>query len=61
MDDIQILEEFHSGLYGKVFRAIQKPLGRVVAVKIIKSGMKSVDALAHAAPLARVSHPDGVD
>ena len=56
-DGIEILDDIDSGLYGKVYRAIQQPLGRQVAVKIIKTDMNSADALAHAAPLARVNHP----
>lgn len=56
-DGIEILERIDSGLYGSVYRAIQRPLGRHVAVKIIKTELQAADALAHAAPLARVSHP----
>ncbi len=56
-DEIEIVERIDSGLYGSVYRAIQKSLGRQVAVKIIKTELKSADALAHAAPLARVNHP----
>lgn len=55
-EGIEILERIDSGLYGSVYRAIQRPLGRQVAVKIIKTELKSADALAHAAPLARVNH-----
>lgn len=54
---IEIIERVDSGLYGSVYRAIQQPLGRLVAVKIIKTNLKTADALQHAAPLARVSHP----
>lgn len=56
-DSIEILERVDSGLYGSVYRAVQRPLGRHVAVKIIKTDLKSADALAHAAQLARVNHP----
>ncbi len=56
-DEIEILERIDSGLYGSVYRAIQQPLGRHVAVKIIKTELKTADALAHAVPLARVNHP----
>lgn len=56
-EEIEVLDRLDSGLYGKVYRAIQKPLGRQVAVKIIKTEGKSADALAHAAPLARANHP----
>ena len=56
-EGIEILDRIDSGLYGSVYRAVQRPLGRHVAVKIIKTELKSADALAHAAPLARVNHP----
>jgi len=56
-DTIEICERVDSGLYGSVYRAIQKPFGRQVAVKIIKTDLKAADALSHAAPLARINHP----
>ncbi|MDP1562914.1 MAG: ATP-binding protein [Pirellulaceae bacterium] len=56
-DSIEIRERIDSGLYGSVYRAVQKPFGRQVAVKIIKTEGNKADALAHAAPLARVNHP----
>jgi serine/threonine protein kinase len=54
---IEIIERIDSGLYGSVYRAIQHPLGREVAVKIIKTDMQTADALQHATPLARINHP----
>lgn len=54
---IEIVEHVDSGLYGSVYRAIQQPLGRQVAVKIIKTDLNTADALRHASPLARVNHP----
>ena len=36
-DSIEIRERIDSGLYGSVYRAVQQPFGRQVAVKIIKS------------------------
>ncbi len=55
---IEILERVDSGLYGSVYRAIQQPFGRQVAVKIIKPDMPNVaDALAHGKLLARANHP----
>lgn len=56
-EDIEIHDRIESGFYGSVYRATQKSLGRQVAVKIIKTEMNAADALAHAKPLARVSHP----
>lgn len=56
-DSIEIRERIDSGLYGSVYRAVQQPFGRQVAVKIIKTEGKKADALAHAVPLARVNHP----
>jgi len=56
-EGIEIHERIDSGLYGSVYRATQQPLGRQVAVKIIKTDLKTADALAHAAPLARANHP----
>lgn len=56
-DEIEILEHIDSGLYGSVYRATQQSLGRQVAVKIIKTDLAAADALAHAAPLARMNHP----
>lgn len=44
-DGIELLDRIDSGLYGSVYRAIQRPLGRHVAVKIIKTELKSADAL----------------
>lgn len=55
---IEILEPVDSGLYGSVYRAIQQPFGRQVAVKIIKPDMpNAADALAHGKLLARANHP----
>lgn len=56
-DRIEIQERFDSGLFGSVYRAIQKPFGRQVAVKVIKIEGGKADALAHALPLASVNHP----
>ena len=39
-----------------MYRAKQQSLDRQVAVKIIKTDLKAADALAHAAPLARMNH-----
>lgn len=56
-DRIEIQERVDSGLFGSVYRAIQKPFGRQVAVKVIKIEGGKADALAHALPLASVNHP----
>jgi ATP-dependent DNA helicase RecG len=56
-DRIEIQERVDSGLFGSVYRAIQQPFGRQVAVKIIKIEGHKGDALAHAIPLASVNHP----
>jgi ATP-dependent DNA helicase RecG len=56
-DRIEIQERVDSGLFGSVYRAIQQPFGRQVAVKIIKIEGNKADALAHALPLASVNHP----
>ena len=56
-DRIEIHERIDSGLFGSVYRAIQQPFGRQVAVKIIKIEGNKADALAHAMPLASVNHP----
>lgn len=56
-DEIEILDNVNSGLYGRVYRALQHPFGRQVAVKIIKTDLKSAGPLAHASPLAQVNHP----
>jgi Protein kinase domain len=57
---LEILEQIDSGLYGRVFRARQVDLDRVVAVKIIKpEHSHRADAVAHAKALARVGvHPN---
>lgn len=57
---LEILEQVDSGLYGKVFRARQVELDRIVAVKIIKPEFSHVtDAVGHAKALARVGlHPN---
>jgi hypothetical protein len=57
---LEILEQVDSGLYGRVFRARQIDLDRVVAVKVIKQEYSHcADAVAHAKALARVGvHPN---
>ncbi len=59
---LEILEQIDSGLYGRVFRARQSELDRVVAVKVIRSEYSHrVDAVGHAKALARVGvHPNVV-
>jgi ATP-dependent DNA helicase RecG len=56
-DRIEIQERVNSGLFGTVYRAIQQPFARQVAIKIIKIEGSKADALAHAVPLASVNHP----
>ncbi|MDP7016586.1 MAG: protein kinase [Pirellulaceae bacterium] len=57
---IEILEEVDSGLYGKVYKAHQTHLDRIVAVKIIKpEWTHKADAVEHAGKLAKVDrHPN---
>jgi len=55
---IEIVETIDSGLYGKVYKGVQSPLNRDVAVKIIKDcGKRTADVIAHARLLTRVQHP----
>lgn len=58
--ELEIIGQVDSGLYGKVFRARQIGLDRVVAVKIIKPEYAHrADPVAHAKALARVGpHPN---
>lgn len=60
--NLQVLELIDSGLYGRVFRARQLDLDRVVAVKIIKPEYSHrANAVGHAKALARVGvHPNVV-
>lgn len=57
---IEIIEEIGSGLYGKVYKARQADLDRIVAVKIIKPEWNHrADAIEHARKLAKVDkHPN---
>jgi tRNA A-37 threonylcarbamoyl transferase component Bud32 len=57
---LEILEQVDSGLYGRVFRARQVNLDRIVAVKVIKQEYSQhADAVEHARALARVGvHPN---
>jgi hypothetical protein len=58
--NLEILEQIDSGLYGRVFRARQIDLDRLVAVKVIKQEFaQHADAIEHARALARVGiHPN---
>jgi len=57
---LEILEKIDSGLYGRVFKARQADLDRIVAVKVIKREYAhQADAVEHARALARVgAHPN---
>jgi hypothetical protein len=56
---LKILGQVDSGLYGIVYRALQMPLEREVAVKVIRRDMpNAADAMAHAKALIRAgNHP----
>lgn len=57
LNHIEILEPINSGLYGRVYKGIQKNLDRIVAIKIIKeSGKRTADVIAHAKLLTRTQH-----
>ena len=58
LNEIEILETINSGLYGRVYKGIQKKLERIVAIKIIKeTERKTADVIAHAKLLIRTQHP----
>ena len=58
LNEIEILETINSGLYGRVYKGIQKKLDRIVAIKIIKvTERKTADVIAHAKLLTRTQHP----
>ena len=58
LNTIEIVESVDSGLYGKVYKGLQSPLNRYVAVKIIKDcDAQTADVVEHARLLTRVQHP----
>ncbi len=54
-DRLTLIGAIDSGLYGRVYKAEQVNLGRIVAVKIIKPDFPDVaDAIAHAKKLVQI-------
>jgi len=65
LGDFSLLEEIGRGGMGVVYRAIQRPLGRVVAIKVLPANLaltpRQIDRfLREARAVARLSHPNVV-
>ncbi|HTB74851.1 MAG TPA: serine/threonine-protein kinase, partial [Polyangiaceae bacterium] len=63
IDGFRVLEELGSGSLSSVFKAIEEPLGRTVALKVLKSTIAPTSPFAaqlerEAKVLAELSHPN---